>query len=100
VTAGEGRALLGLSVYADEVRLGTVGGVLVDDRADTVLGVDVDMSWGGGTRFLPWAAASVVAEGVRGNAFSFLGPEETDFYVRRGARRLSGDRVSTPRARG
>ena len=101
MTAGEGRALLGLSVYADDVRLGTVAGVLVDDRADCVLGVDVNVSWGGGTRFLPWAAANVVGHGVHGNAFSFLGAEEADFYVRRGARRLSraGD-VSAAPARG
>lgn len=104
MTAGEGRALLGLSVYADDVRLGTVAGVLLDDRADHVLGVDVATSWGAGVRFLPWAAARLVHGAVHGDALSFLTSEETAFYERRGARRVTaaarGAGVSAASGRG
>ncbi len=88
MTDDDGRALLGAPVCAGGVRLGTVDAVWVD-ATHTALGVEVAMSWNGGTKFVPLAAACVRDGIVSAGSFAFMPSAMTAFYATRGARRIA-----------
>lgn len=88
MSAEKARALLGLDVCADGVRLGTVGAVWVD-AADAVLGFEVTSAWNGTTQYLPFAAAKLRDSVVRASSLAFLGSGPTSFFVENGARRVA-----------
>jgi len=83
-----GRALLGLAVWADDVRLGTVSAVWIDPR-NVVLGMEVESAWAERTHYVPWAAAMVEDGAVRTSALAVLGTAPDAFFAERGARRVS-----------
>ena len=89
MTDDDGRALLGAPVCAGGVRLGTVDAVWVD-ATHTALGVEVAMTWNGGTKFVPLAAACVRDGIVSVGSFAFMPAAMTAFYATRGARRIAG----------
>jgi hypothetical protein len=87
LTDETGQALLGAPVCAGGVRLGTVDAVWVDET-HTAVGVEVAMTWNGGTTFVPLAAASVRDGIVSAGSFAFMPLAMTAFYAARGARRI------------
>lgn len=81
------RALLGLPVCTDGVRLGTVAAVWID-AGDAVLGMEVAGAWNGTTHYLPFAAATLGDRMVSASSLAILGAGPTAFFVEQGARRL------------
>ncbi len=93
------RGLLGLSVRADGVRLGTVGAVWVDAQ-DEVLGLEVRSTWNDGTHYLPYATVSVRDGAVNTGSLTVLGTGPTTFFAEQGARRVAvSEAVGLARAR-
>ena len=86
------RELLGLSVRADGVRLGTVGAVWVDAR-DEVLGMEVRSAWSKDIHYLPYATASVREGAVHTSSLTVLGAGPTAFFTEQGARRIANEAV-------
>ncbi len=90
MTAEQGRGLLGATVFAGGIAIGSVDRVLVDRSEERALGLSVQLAFGGPARFLPSAAAAVEGGRVRvGSPFALLAllaPEEMRFYEERGAR--------------
>ena len=82
------RELLGRSVRADGVCLGTVGAVWVDVR-DDVLGMEVRSAWSKDIHDLPYATVSVRDGAVRTSSLTVLGTGPTTFFVDQGARRVA-----------
>ncbi|MCZ7590117.1 MAG: PRC-barrel domain-containing protein [Gaiella sp.] len=81
------RALLGLPVCADGVRLGTVGAVWMD-TAGGVLGMEVTSAWNDTTLYLPFAAAKLGDRVLRASSLAILGTGPTAFFEQHGARRV------------
>ena len=88
MTPDVARELLGLSVRADGVRLGTVGAVWVDTR-DDVLGLEVQSAWSKDIHYLPYATVSVREGTVNTNSLTVLGTGPTTFFAEQGARRFA-----------
>jgi hypothetical protein len=88
LTPDVARDLLGLSVRADGVRLGTVGAVWVDSR-DEVLGLEVRSAWNKDTHYLPYATVSVRDGAVNTSSLTVLGTGPTTFFAEQGARRVA-----------
>ena len=84
----EARALLGLPVCADGVRLGTVGAVWVDG-SDGVLGIEVNGTWNSATHYLPYAASRVIDGTVSTSSLAVLASGPTSFFAEHGAKRLA-----------
>ena len=84
------RELLGLSVRADGVRLGTVGAVWVDAQ-DEILGMEVRSAWSKDTHYLPYATVSVRDGAVNTSSLTVLGTDPTTFFTDQGARRVAVD---------
>lgn len=80
--------LLGLSVCADGVRLGTVGAVWVDAR-DEVLGLEIRSARSRDVHYLPHATASVLDGAVHTSSLTVLGAGPTTFFAEHGARRVA-----------
>ena len=85
---GRARALLGLPVCSDGVRIGTVGAVWID-AADGVLGIELTGSRNGTSRYLPFAAARLGDLAVHTSSLAVLGAGPTTFFEEHGARRVS-----------
>jgi hypothetical protein len=83
----EARALLGLPVCADGVRLGTVGAVWVDG-SDAVLGIEVNGTWNSATHYLPYAASRVIDGTVSTSSLAVLASGPTSFFAEHGAKRV------------
>ena len=88
MTPDVARELLGLSVCADGVRLGTVGAVWVDTR-DEVLGLEVRSAWSKDIHYLPYATVSVREGAVNTSSLTVLGTGPTTFFAEQGARRFA-----------
>ena len=88
MTPDVARDLLGLSVRADGVRLGTVGAVWVDAR-DDVLGLEVWSAWSKDIHYLPYATVSVREGAVNTSSLTVLGTGPTTFFTAQGARRFT-----------
>ena len=84
----EARALLGLPVCADGVRLGTVGAVWVDG-SDGVLGIEVNGAWNSATHYLPYAASRVIDGTVSTSSLAVLASGPTSFFAEHGAKRVT-----------
>lgn len=82
------RELLGLSVRADHVRLGTVGAVWVDAR-DEILGMEVRGAWSKDVHYVPYATVGVRDGGVHTSSLTVLGTGPTTFFAEHGARRVA-----------
>jgi len=82
------RELLGLSVRADGVCLGTVGAVWVDVR-DDVLGMEVRSDGSNDVHYLPYATAGVGDGAVHTSSLTVLGAGPTTFFAEHGARRVA-----------
>lgn len=82
------RELLGLSVHADGVRLGTIGAVWVDAR-DEVLGMEVRSAWSKDIHYLPYATVSVRDGAVHTTPLTVLRAGPTTFFAEQGARRVA-----------
>lgn len=86
MTSEDGRRLLGGAVVAGGVEIGRVDGVLLDPGGEHVLGLAVQVAFGGAGRFLPTAAAELDGRIVRvASIFSLLSAAECGFYERHGA---------------
>jgi hypothetical protein len=85
----DARALLGLPVWADGVRLGTVGAVWVDTR-EAILGMEVTSTWSSAPNYVPYATASVRDGTVSTSSLTVLGVGPTTFFAEQGARRVAG----------
>ena len=81
------RELLGLSVCADGVRLGTIGAVWVNAR-DEVLGMEVRSGRSKDIHYLPYATVSVRDGAVNTSSLTVLGAGPTTFFAEQGARRI------------
>jgi len=88
LTPDVARELLGLSVQADGVRLGTVGAVWVGAQ-DEVLGMEVRSAWSKDTHYLPYATVSVRDGAVNTSSLTVLGTGPTTFFAEQGARRVA-----------
>jgi hypothetical protein len=88
LTNAPARALLGLPVCADGVRVGTVGAVWID-ATDVVLGMEVTGSANGTTHYLPFAAAKLGDRVVNASSLAILATGPTAFFVEHGARRIA-----------
>jgi len=88
LTPDVARELLGLSVRADGVRLGTVGAVWVDTR-DDVLGLEVRSARSKDIHYLPYATVSVRKGAVNTSSLTVLGTGPTTFFAKQGARRFA-----------
>jgi len=88
LTPDVARDLLGLSVRADGVRLGTVGAVWFDAR-DDVLGLEVWSAWSKDIHYLPYATVSVREGAVNTSSLTVLGTGPTTFFTEQGARRFT-----------
>lgn len=88
MTPDVARGLLGLSVRADGVRLGTVGAVWVGAQ-DEILGMEVRSAWSKDTHYLPYATVSVLDGAVNTSSLTVLGTGPTTFFADQGARRVA-----------
>lgn len=94
MTAEQGRDLVGATVFAGGIAIGSVDRVLVDRSEERALGLGVQLAFGGPARFLPSAAAAVEGDRVRvASPFALLAPDELRFYEERGARWTAAARL-------
>jgi hypothetical protein len=84
----DARALLGLSVSADGVELGTVGAAWVD-RRDDVPWIEVRSARGSDTHYVPYATLSVREGTIGTSSLTVLRTGPTTFFAERGARRVA-----------
>lgn len=89
-TDDRARALLGLAVWADGVRLGAVDAVWIDPGSG-VLGLEVEGAWNDTTHYLPFAAARIEGGVVRASPLAVLETEAIAFFADRGAVRVTTD---------
>ena len=88
MTDDAARPLLGLPVYADGVRLGTVGAAWIDPSG-VVLGLEVTSAWTATRSYVPFPAAIVDDGAVRTSSLAILGVGPITFFAEQGARRVA-----------
>ena len=88
MTDDAARALLGLPVYVDDLRLGTVGAAWIDGTG-VVLGLEVTSAWTTATSYVPFPAASIEGGAVRTSSLAILGVGPIVFFAEQGAQRIA-----------